>query len=119
MSSKELIHAILLAGYFLGLAILAPFWLKHPWLIVGFAFINTVSLIGYGLDKWLAVKGIRRVRERDLLCCDLLGGWLGGYLGQQLWRHKTTKRPYQTRFWLIYGFHILAIIVGYVYFFEV
>jgi uncharacterized membrane protein YsdA (DUF1294 family) len=32
---------------------------------------------------------------------ELLGGWPGAYLGQRIFRHKTSKISYQFVFWLI------------------
>ena len=48
----------------------------------------TFALMGY--DKSRSKRpGARRVPERVLLLCALLGGGVGGFLGMRLFRHKT------------------------------
>ena len=36
---------------------------------------------------------------------ELLGGWPGALLAQQMFRHKTRKLSYQLSFWLIVAVH--------------
>jgi uncharacterized membrane protein YsdA (DUF1294 family) len=37
---------------------------------------------------------------------DLFGGWPGGVLAQQAFRHKTRKRAFQAWTWLIVALHV-------------
>jgi len=69
----------------------------HPivsWLLLA----NVLTLVMYGVDKTAARKGWRRVPESTLLVFGLVGGWPGAMAGQQLFRHKTQKQPFKTRF---------------------
>lgn len=60
-----------------------------------------MSLLTFALyadDKSRARKGEWRVAEKTLHLCELTGGWLGGYVGQRLLRHKSSKGSYQAVF---------------------
>lgn len=60
-------------------------------LLFGFAVANPVAFILMGVDKQRARKGRDRLSERMLLVwCGCLGA-LGGWLGMQMFRHKTRK----------------------------
>ena len=54
-----------------------------------FAALSLITLLLYGNDKRRARRGARRISERTLLSCSLLGGALGGLLAMHLFRHKT------------------------------
>ncbi|MEG2941275.1 MAG: DUF1294 domain-containing protein, partial [Thermomonas sp.] len=41
----------------------------------------------------------RRMPEDTLHLLDVLGGWPGALIAQQLHRHKTVKASFQTAFW--------------------
>lgn len=74
------------------------------------AFYGVMSLLTfvlYGIDKRRAIKQAWRIPEATLHLCELLGGWIGGFYGQKIWHHKTTKATYQYIFWLIVGLHTL------------
>ncbi|WP_286220601.1 cold shock and DUF1294 domain-containing protein [Marinobacter apostichopi] len=65
-----------------------------------YAAMSLLALIMYAIDKAAAVKGRRRVPENRLHLFELLGGWPGALIGQQLFRHKTRKGSFQLGFWL-------------------
>lgn len=68
--------------------------LKLTWALLGLLNLATVLLFGW--DKWRARSpGARRVPERRLLGCMLLGGFPGGWLAMQLFRHKTVKASFR------------------------
>ncbi|MFY8001835.1 MAG: DUF1294 domain-containing protein [Candidatus Kapaibacteriota bacterium] len=57
-------------------------------------WLATTSLVTfalYGFDKKQAKSNAQRVPERTLHLCALLGGFLGGWLGRLVFRHKTQK----------------------------
>jgi uncharacterized membrane protein YsdA (DUF1294 family) len=57
-------------------------------------WLATTSLVTFGLygyDKHQAKSGAERVPERTLHLCSLVGGFLGGWLGRMIFRHKTQK----------------------------
>ena len=66
------------------------------WALAGMSF---AAFVLYGLDKRAAVREARRTRESTLQFCALLGGWPGALLAQQVFRHKSSKRPFQIAFW--------------------
>ena len=66
--------------------------------LMWFLLANLLTLIIYGADKMAARKAWRRVPEATLLVFGVVGGWPGAILGQQLFRHKTQKQPFKTRF---------------------
>lgn len=53
--------------------------------------VNIAAWILYGLDKWKAKSGKRRISERTLLLTALAGGSAGALSGMLLFRHKTRK----------------------------
>jgi uncharacterized membrane protein YsdA (DUF1294 family) len=52
--------------------------------------VNFVSLVFFGLDKLLAIRGGMRIPETRLLLLAFLGPF-GAQLGMLLFRHKTRK----------------------------
>ena len=77
---------------------------------LGLVFVMSVVCFAvYGLDKWLAVNGGRRVPENTLHTLALLGGWPGGWLGQRQFRHKTKKVAFLMMFWLVVVLHFAII----------
>ena len=63
-----------------------------------FVAINLVTFAMFALDKALAQREVRRVRESTLLWLALLGGTPGAYAARSLFRHKTRKAAFQRRF---------------------
>ena len=94
----------------LSLAVLAAFALA--WAMValtrgvsawaGFLYAGASALCFalYAVDKAAARAGRGRVSESTLLSLGFVGGWPGAIVAQQLFRHKTVKRPFRLRFWL-------------------
>lgn len=68
--------------------------------------MSVVTFYLYASDKSRAQQKQWRVPEKTLHFCELMGGWLGGFVAQQKFRHKTRKTSYQLVFWLITAFHI-------------
>ncbi|MDP1929357.1 MAG: DUF1294 domain-containing protein [Thiobacillus sp.] len=62
--------------------------------------ISLVTFMAYWLDKNAAMSGHRRTPENTLFFFGLVGGWPGAIFAQQLFRHKSSKREFQTVFWL-------------------
>jgi uncharacterized membrane protein YsdA (DUF1294 family) len=88
----------------------APAWLAAVYLVVG-----AVALLLCYLDKRAARLGGWRIREANLHAVDLLGGILGGLLGQHWFRHKTSKAAYAVTTWSIVALHaagLLALLAG-------
>ena len=88
-------------GGALKVGFVGQFWL--PALAYG-----VLSLVCAGLylhDKRQALGQGRRTPEKLLHATELLGGWPGALVAQQVWRHKTRKLSYQLVFWLIVLVH--------------
>ena len=62
---------------------------------IALAVLNAFTFLLYGADKAAARRGGRRVSEKLLHLCALMGGWLGALLAQRLFHHKTGKRRFQ------------------------
>ena len=63
--------------------------------------INAVTFIAYGVDKRAAIKHSWRVPEVRLHALEFLGGWIGAFLAQKFFHHKSKKRSYQAMFWFM------------------
>ena len=53
--------------------------------------VNVIAFLMYGLDKWKAKKGMRRIQEKTLLGMAAIGGSVGAFAGMQVFRHKIRK----------------------------
>jgi uncharacterized membrane protein YsdA (DUF1294 family)/cold shock CspA family protein len=73
---------------------------RHPPYWVLFVYLGTslLCILIYWLDKSAAALGRWRVSESALLLLGLAGGWPGAIIAQQLLRHKTRKRSFQSAF---------------------
>ncbi|MFB4394836.1 MULTISPECIES: DUF1294 domain-containing protein [unclassified Pseudomonas] len=88
----------------LGAAQLA--WSGQSWLVLAlYPLASLVCLLLYWQDKHQARSQAWRTPEKVLHACELLGGWPGALLAQQLLRHKTRKVSYQVVFWGIVLLH--------------
>jgi uncharacterized membrane protein YsdA (DUF1294 family) len=70
-----------------------------------YALMSIVTFTAYGLDKRAAARGQRRIAERTLHLLELLGGFPGALIGQQVFRHKRRKMRFLIVFWLIVVVH--------------
>ena len=85
-------------------------WLQQylPWPLLAYLLVSIVSFIQYAMDKRSAETGRWRTTENTLHITELLGGWPGALVAQQLFRHKTRKVSFQVLFWLIVAVHQLV-----------
>jgi uncharacterized membrane protein YsdA (DUF1294 family)/cold shock CspA family protein len=84
----------------------APVSLAFFYLLAGM-----ISAVLYSSDKSQAGKGEERVPEVVLHAIDLAGGIIGGLIAQHFMRHKTTKSGFAATTGLIFGIHLLLLIV--------
>lgn len=56
---------------------------------------NIVVFLMMGIDKRKAIHGRRRISERTLLLSAALGGGAGGWLGMEVFRHKTLHNRFR------------------------
>lgn len=84
------------------------------WVLLVFAGLHLVmglvTFVVYGQDKKQARLGRRRVPEQTLHTLELAFGWLGAFVGQRVYRHKTSKASYQKVFWLIGMVHLVLLV---------
>jgi uncharacterized membrane protein YsdA (DUF1294 family) len=71
----------------IGVALLLN-WPPFPAYLLG---ASLVTFVLYGFDKRQARRGGGRVPEAVLLALGVAGGFLGGFLGMGIFRHKTRK----------------------------
>jgi len=107
------------AGVFLFLCLLAHWadigspginlwWITRAY----FGLTLLMSAVAFPLiawDKMLAKAAKRRVPESTLHLVEILGGWPGSFIAQQMFRHKTLKTGYQVVFSIIATFHIVIV----------
>ena len=112
IAKKHRLHIFAKLVMFIGLCILPilgmrQMWIEIPfiWPAVIYALLSTITFVCYWNDKRRAENGQRRITENSLHLFDGLGGWPGGLLAQQLFRHKTRKLRFQVIFWLIVSVH--------------
>lgn len=89
--------------------LLAVRWAVHP-LIAYLLAINVSTFLAYACDKWTSTREGLRFPERFLHLLAAFGGSPAALAAQQLLRHKSRKRPFQIRFWIIVVAQ--AIVVG-------
>ena len=66
-----------------------------------FFVINLIAFASIGYDKFLAKNQKRRISERTLLSFVFLGGTIGSGIAMFIFRHKTAKKSYLWKFWLL------------------
>lgn len=73
-----------------------------------YAGVSLLTFILYRQDKIRAGVGGWRIPENWLHAAELLGGWPGALVAQQVYRHKTRKLSFQIVFWVIVLVHQVA-----------
>lgn len=68
--------------------------------------VNAIAFLLYGIDKWNAKKGLRRIPEKTLLGIAAIGGSAGAYAGMQLFRHKIRKPKFSIGVPLIFAIQV-------------
>ncbi|CAN5678644.1 hypothetical protein BH09PLA1_BH09PLA1_22270 [soil metagenome] len=71
-----------------------------------YAVLSVITALTYAADKYLATRGRRRVSERTLHLLELLGGWPGTLVAQQVFRHKRRKASFFLVTWGIAIAHL-------------
>lgn len=79
--------------------------------------INLITFIAYGIDKKAAITKTWRIPEKDLHTLEFLGGWIGAFVGQKFFRHKTVKKSYQITYKIMIILEF-ALIIGLLKYFK-
>lgn len=69
------------------------------WYVLWLLACGVITTGAYGVDKLAAGWNWKRIPERSLWLQIAAGGFLGGWVGQFAFRHKTRKWS----FWLVLG----------------
>lgn len=77
-----------------------------------FLILNGIAFTLTAYDKHLAKAQKRRIPERTLLSFVFFGGTIGSGLAMLIFRHKTAKKSYLLKFWLIV---IVQLSIGWFY----
>ncbi|UFT97990.1 DUF1294 domain-containing protein [Radiobacillus kanasensis] len=64
-------------------------------LVLYLIIVNLISFGIMGFDKAQARKGKRRTPERTIWLWVWIGGSLGGFIGMELFRHKTKHNSFK------------------------
>lgn len=75
--------------------------------------VNYIAFSLYHLDKERAIKGKRRISEKNLLTIAAFGGTLGAWIGINKYRHKTKKVSFRLWFYAIAALQILLFFAFY------
>lgn len=63
--------------------------------------LNLVTFCAFGLDKRRARLRRSRISERTLLSLSWASGFVGGWMGMTLFRHKTRKNSFKIKMVLV------------------
>lgn len=81
------------------------------YLLLACAVWNLLCLGMMGMDKYLAVRGKRRISELSLLLSALFAGSAGIWLGMVVWRHKSAKLSFQISLLIVTLLQLLLVII--------
>ena len=81
-----------------------------PYLIV----VNAAAFLLMLIDKIKAKKKMWRIPERVLLGVSAIGGSLGGFLGMQVFRHKTKHLQFAIGIPVMLVVHIMLLVLLFV-----
>jgi uncharacterized membrane protein YsdA (DUF1294 family) len=85
-----------------------PIHLPLATVLAAYTLMSAVAFALYGIDKARARRNAWRISEATLHLVELLGGWPGALVAQQVLRHKRQKTSYMLVFWLIVAAHVAA-----------
>lgn len=108
-TSQFLVLEVLLLSMLPLLGSVNLFWTAaNPIPLILYPTMSVLTFFLYADDKSRAKKGSWRISEQTLHLCELLGGWLGGFVAQRKLHHKSSKKSYQTEFWAIATLHYIV-----------
>lgn len=84
------------------------------WIIVLLAICNLITFFQMGLDKRKAVKGKKRISEKNLLISAFVMGAAGSGTGMLVFHHKTKKWKFRILVPVALVFNLaVCILIGY------
>ena len=72
-----------------------------PLIVLLLLLINLITFIVFVYDKQLAKNKKNRISERSLFLLLLFGGIIGGILGMLIFRHKTSKKSFLVKLFIV------------------
>ena len=109
------IYAIIAFVIAIVLTLLLAFGASLDPLLSWLISITLVTFAMFGFDKAMAKANKARVPESILLALTFSGGTVGALLGRYMFNHKTSKKSFRAKFWVVVVIQIL-IIIAYYYF---
>ncbi len=94
------------------------FLIGSPWAMLGLwvLLVSIVTFFVFGIDKWKAKRGARRVRERTLFLLAAVGGSIGAWLGMKVWHHKTLHKSFRFGIPAIFILQVTLVVGLFIYF---
>jgi uncharacterized membrane protein YsdA (DUF1294 family)/cold shock CspA family protein len=96
-SNVSLVLGVLFSVILILMAILHKISTIVPGILIT---ISIFTFIVYFFDKSAAINAKQRTPEATLHMLSILGGWPGAALAQKILRHKSSKREFQSIFWI-------------------
>ena len=78
---------------------------RNPFPFILYPAMSVLTYALYASDKSHAEREKWRISEHNLHLCEFAGGWLGGFIAQRRLHHKSKKKSYQLKFWMIVIIH--------------
>ena len=78
------------------------------YLVLSLLTVNLLAFFAFGLDKFFARRGMRRISERRLLQFATFLGGIGAFVGSRTFRHKTQKKSFLWRLYLALALNLVV-----------
>jgi len=65
-------------------------------IIAIYPITGLITYLLYAQDKNQATQGKWRISEKTLHFWEFIGGWIGGFIAQNILHHKSKKSSYQS-----------------------
>ncbi|MBB5633513.1 uncharacterized membrane protein YsdA (DUF1294 family)/cold shock CspA family protein [Cryobacterium mesophilum] len=106
----QIIGYLAVACFLVIMVLEVEFWGMPAWVFAIYGGVSIISFALYWQDKRAAIAGTWRVPEEQLHLLGLVGGWPGGIVAQNLFRHKTKKERFARYFWFTVALNVLAFV---------
>ncbi|WP_435523940.1 DUF1294 domain-containing protein [Chryseobacterium indoltheticum] len=75
--------------------------------------VSLLTFLMFFVDKRKAIKHQRRISENTLLMLSFFGGSVGAVIGMLIFRHKISKKMFLIKFFGVFVFQIVLVIIFY------